>query len=558
MIISLYIENFVLIDRLELSLQGGFSVFTGETGAGKSIVVGALSLLLGERADLSQIGGHGPQCEIQAIFDVSNNRAAQQWLEEQGLQTDAAQAVNELELKRQINENGPSRLWLNGRPTTARSIRTLADHLVQIHGQHDQIRLLQPREQLRIVDAAGVEAHRLKALRECQQQHARLQKELAEIESSGAMGAEQLELLEYQLNELDELDLGADELDALHQELDQLTHAVELKQAIDHSLSDLADGDDNIEALLNSVMERLRKARGYDFSDITQMIDEARINLNEAHHELNQVQDHLSVDPERQNAVEKRLEQIFAAARKHKVTAEQLHAHHRALQAKRQQHDDNSNAREERQLALSECLHEYAELATQVHQQRVQAAQRLAERITELIRNIGLPDAAFRIDIEHSPHAPSAEGWDVASFQLCSNPGQSFTPLNKTASGGELSRVALAIEVSKKQRDQAQTFVFDEVDTGIGGGVAEMIGQLMHDLASDNQVLAVTHLPQVAGMADQHLRVSKQVDNHKNATSSQVHELDRSERIQELARMSGGQKITEATLAQAREFLRVG
>jgi DNA repair protein RecN (Recombination protein N) len=552
MLQSLYIQNFVLIDQLEIDFDAGMSVFTGETGAGKSIIIGALSLALGNRADSQAIGPFAEQCEVIATFDVGHNEPVRHWLKEQALDDE-----NELILRRTFNQQGRSKQWINGRPMASGLVKDLSQYLVQIHGQHDQIRLLKNPIQLNILDQAGVYQLLRKQTRQACEQLKTIEADINALNEAGSMTEEQLQLLQYQLAELEQLALGRQEYETLHSELKTAAHAQELMSNLDQSLQLINASEQSIEDQLNQLIHTLQNSRGHDFTEVCQMLDEAMINVSEAAGQLQQIAEGIDDDPEHLSQLEQRIEQITQVARKQQVMPELLFQHHQQLQETLENHQNLSQQQADSDQRYQEALGQYRSLAEQLSAERLKTAKQLGTNITDMIQGLGLPDARFTIDVSHQPdNTPKAAGNDHVEFMIAANKGQQPQPLNKTASGGELSRISLAIEVVTQQKNQHQVFIFDEVDTGIGGATAEKVGHIMQQLSASNQVFAVTHLPQVAGHAHDHLLVSK--SSQGDFTTSQISHLNTEQRIEELARMSGGQNITAATLAQAREFLKTG
>lgn len=552
MLHTLFIENFVLIDRLEVDFHPRMTVFTGETGAGKSIIIGALSLALGQRADSQSIGPFADQAEIIAEFNIEHNQAARQWLQSQDLADG-----DDLIIRRTINQQGRSKQWVNGRPTPSGLVKELSQHLVQIHGQHDQIKLLNSRNQRQILDQSGDHPLLLKQVQEAVKHIKHIEQEIAQLTAAGSLSAEQLQLLQYQFDELEQLALAEGEYEAQHQALTTAAHAQDLQQLMDESVHTLSQAEHSAVAQLGQVMHRLQHAKGQDFSAICQMLDESLININEAEQQLQNQLEAIDTDPAHLQDIEQRLEQITHIARKQGVMPELLHDHHQSLAQTLQQHHDLAHNQKQLSKQLDQALAEYRQVARKLSEQRSQAAERLGQQITTMVHDLGLPEARFTVLVEHFPDEPAkASGNDHIEFMIAANKGQKAQPLSKTASGGELSRISLAIEVSTQQQNQHQVFVFDEVDTGIGGATAEKVGQIMQQLSQFNQVFAVTHLPQVAGCAHDHLLVSK--SSQGTHTTSALAHLTQAQRIEELARMSGGQRITEATLAQAKEFLQTG
>jgi len=552
MLQSLFIENFVLIDHLEIDFHQRMSVFTGETGAGKSIIIGALSMVLGSRADSQSIGPFSEQAEIVAEFLISANPIAQAWLKEQDLLNG-----DELIIRRTFNQQGRSKQWINGRPIPSGMVKELSQYLVQIHGQHDQIRLLNNQNQLLILDQSGNHEQLLKQCQHAVKDIQAIEQKINSLMNAGSMSQDQVQLLQYQFDELEQLALSDNEYESLHQSLKTAANAQGLLQSIDESIQSISESDSSIETQLGQVINQLNQSKGHDFSAIIQMLEEALININEAHNELQSLTESIDSDPEHLTQIEDRLEQINHVARKQNVMPELLFQHHLDLAQTLSTHADLANHQEQLNTALDNALATYREWSQKLSVQRQQSAKQLAKKITTMIQELGLPEANFSIMVEHQREGkPRSLGNDHVEFMIAANKGQKAQPLNKTASGGELSRISLAIEVSTQQSDHHQSFIFDEVDTGIGGATAEKVGHIMQQLSQNNQVFAVTHLPQVAGHAHDHLLVSK--SSQGKYTTSKVEHLSHQQRIMELARMSGGQNITEATLAQAKEFLKTG
>lgn len=553
MLQSLYIKNFVLIDQLEIDFHERMSVFTGETGAGKSIIIGALSMAMGNRADTQTIGPFADGSEIIAEFNIKANDNAIKWLTEQDLYNS-----DDLIIRRTFNQQGRSKQWINGRPAPSGMVKELSQYLVQIHGQHDQIRLLKNNNQLLIVDQAGSHDLLLKQTAEAAKVIREIEHKIDSLQAAGSMNHDQVQLLQYQFDELAQLNLGAQEYEQLHESLKTASHAQELMQSIDSAVATLGDNDNNTEQQLSSIINNLKHSQGHDFGDVCQMLEEALININEAQTELKAVAETIDSDPENLSKIESRIEQINHVARKQQVMPELLYQHHQQLQETLNTHANLANEQRKLDTQLSDAIKHYRQVAANLAKKRQQAANQLAKDITKTIRELGLPEAQFSIQLTHQNDEPAkTNGNDQIEFMIAANKGQSAQPLNKTASGGELSRISLAIEVSTQQKNtQHQAFIFDEVDTGIGGATAEKVGHIMQQLSQNNQVFAVTHLPQVAGHAHDHLLVSK--SSKAQYTTSKIKHLSRDERIQELARMSGGKNITEATLAQAKEFLKTG
>jgi len=548
MIKSLFIKNYVLIKQLDLDFADGFHAFTGETGAGKSIIVGALSLILGNRADYSVIRNKNEKCEISALFDISQNKLAKKWLKEQEIEHSS-----EIECRRVISADGRSKSWLNTRPCTNASLKQLGSLLVQIHGQHDQIKLNNSKYQLSVIDETGKYQNLLNEIEELANNHQRINNALTQIELAGALNESESQLLQYQFEELQHLNLGKTEIDDLHKQQKALTHAVETISNMEQSMARLTS-EGNVSGAIAEITQLLSQVQGIDFNEILSMLDEVSINLNEIETQLQSKQDSVEVNPEKLHEIENRLDQIYSTARKHQVVAENLYQHQIELGEKLQLNEAQKQKRNQLLDDKSKIEKRYIEESKSLSEARKITALKFQNEVTKIIQQLGLGKAQFIVNIQHNPESIiSKNGQDSCDFEVIMNTGQAPQKMSATASGGELSRIALGVEICKKQDKQSSSFVFDEVDAGIGGAVAETVGKLMRKLSDSQQVFAVTHLPHVAGLSHQHYLVSKKEVN--GMTESSVDVLTQEQRIQELARMSGGSNITETTLEQAKTFL---
>ncbi|MCF6288913.1 MAG: DNA repair protein RecN [Proteobacteria bacterium] len=542
MIKSLFIKNYVLIKQLDLDFAQGFHAFTGETGAGKSIIVGALSLILGNRADYSVIRNNEQKCEISAIFSITDNQSANNWLTQQEIEHSG-----EVECRRVITADGRSKAWINTRPVANASLKQLGSLVVQSHGQHDQIKLNNAKYQLTIIDESADYQTQLAQVADLTQTYQQINQELKQIALAGALNDSESKLLHYQYQELEQLNLTQMELDELHKQQKSLTNAVDTIHNLEQSLAQLDNHG------ITEIVAVLQNINGIELSEILAMLDEVSINLNEVELQLQNKRTQIEVNPKKLQQVEQRLEQIYQTARKHNVSTEFLYQHYLDLAKKLELNNTQKENREQLLQQEQDIQEKYRPASLKLSKLRKNSAHKFAQQTTKIIQQLGLNNAQFSVKIFHNPDMPiHKHGQDSCTFEVIMNPGQAPQKMSKTASGGELSRIALAIEICKKQQ-QSASFIFDEVDAGIGGAVAETVGKLMRKLSATQQVFAVTHLPQVAGLAHQHLLVSKQeVDG---LTQSSVALLDKQQRIQELARMSGGSTITDSTLQQAKEFM---
>jgi DNA repair protein RecN (Recombination protein N) len=552
-LVQLSVRDFAVIASLDLGLEPGMTALTGETGAGKSILVDALGLALGERAhgDLIRVGRE--RADVSALFDVSEVSAARSWLSEHELESPEGECL----LRRSVGSDGRSRAWINTRPVPVQVLRELGDMLIDIHGQHAHQSLLHRATQRRIVDeyaGHGVHLDRIAAL------HVRwseLREALAGLEAAPGEAQARLELLRYQLQELRRLDLQAAEPAQLDEEHRRLSHVNELRAACAGALERLA-GDDEGAALtqLGSVLRLLGDLRAYDgrLESTVSLLESALIHIEEAAGELRDYGEGLELDPERYQWLEERLGAVHELARKHHVAPGDLPGLCTRLAADVEALEDRGGRREGLARELNEVTQCYAAEAQALHESRCRAAAALAEEITANMHELGMPGGRFQVNVKHAPDArPAAHGLDRVEFVVSTDPGQALAPLARVASGGELSRVSLAIQMIASQGSGVPTLIFDEVDAGIGGRVAEIVGQRLRKLGQRRQVLCVTHLPQVAAQAQHHIRVQKH--SEASATRTELEALGGEERVREIARMLGGIRITAQTLAHAREML---
>lgn len=553
MLAHLSVRDFAIVEKLDLELHAGMTVLTGETGAGKSILIDALGVTLGERANTKVLRSGADRAEVVALFELNADCDAARFLAEQEL----ASADGECILRRTIGRDGRSRATINGRPVALQTLRELGDFLVDIHGQHEHQSLLNAAVQRRILDEyAGHD----KVLARLGVLHDRWQGTRAAIESLAGepkQHAQRLDYLRYQVDELDRIGLQSGELESLDEEQRRLSHATELLAICAHSVDEI-DGDAEmaLTARLGSVAVALEKMVAIDrgAENTRALLDGAAIQLSEAAAELRHYQNGIDIDPARLQAVDERLTAIHDIARKHRVEARELTALHQRLRDEIEELEGGSARLAQLQGELEAILRSYADTARELHESRVRAAGKLAAAISSNMRALGMPQGQLQIGIEANFDArPSKTGADTVAFEVAINPGQALLPLAKVASGGELSRISLAIQVIATQTSGVPTLIFDEVDAGIGGRVAEIVGRELRRLADNRQVLCVTHLPQVASLAQQHVQVQKY--SKRRETRTDLRNLSGEGRVEEIARMLGGVTITDQALAHAREML---
>ena len=548
MLTQLAINNLAIVHSQTLELSPGLTVLTGETGAGKSLLLDGLGLILGERADSSLVTEGRSRAEVSASFDLTHLPDAQHWLQQ--LELEDPDHPSELHVRRTLTHDGRSKAYINGRPITLNDLKALAQQLVSLQGQHAQYAMLNPHEQLRILDQyAGLEGLKNET-RRLWSDYQNLVKRRDQLTSALDSADSGRELLRYQVSELQEAQLEANEVQALEEQLKHLSGAQEYKQSLDqahHALT--ADQGGAVDA----VQQALHRISSIDLNtqDIENMLNEALINLNESAQQLSQQQDQIDDDPESLSRVESRLNTLHQLARKHRIEPEQLYQHSLDLERQLADLENQSNLLPE---LNAECDAQHALLqasADKLTMAREKAADLLGRLVSEQIKRLELSDATIAVEIKAK--SLSAEGQDHVEFLFQANAGGSAKPLSKVASGGELSRVALAIQVCIAEKMQTPTLIFDEVDVGIGGRTAAIVGDMLKTLGAQTQVFVVTHQPQVAAAGTTHLHVSKGIQGTE--TTSRVSTLTASERVEEIARMLGGISITESTLASARELI---
>lgn len=554
MLKHLHIRDFAVIEEVDIPFESGFTVFTGETGAGKSITVDALGLVLGDRADSSIIRGECNATEITAIFDLDNYTPdIRAILDEQGIAYE-----DELMLRRVINRDGRSRAYVNGSPVPAQLLRELGESMVDIHGQHAHQSLLKRDSQRQMLDDFGQYEATIARVRDLYQQWSDANSELARLSGQDQDRDARLGLLQYQVQELEALNPDPGEIAVLEEDHIRLANASRLLEVTQQALDQLAEDEHSVLSRIHHVRNELQGLLRFDpaLSSVTELLENAAIQLNEAGSEISRYAGELEIDPERLRQVEERITALHDIARKHRIKPEGLPTHLQILKHELKNLEDSEQRFAELEKIRDQALQHYRQAATDLHQQRVTAAGNLAGEIEEKLKELGMPEGRFEIEVQTvDTDTPRREGMDRIEYLVAINPGQPLQPLSKVASGGELSRISLAIQVIGSGDQSPHTLIFDEVDSGIGGGVAEIVGKLLHRLAGNHQVFCVTHLPQVAALGDHHLQVNKSI--HAGTTLTQIVNLDKNERVEEIARMLGGLKITDQTRAHAREMLAV-
>lgn len=555
MLVSLQVRNFAIIDAIDIEFAAGMTVLTGETGAGKSILVDALGLVLGERGGTGLVRSSADRAEFSAEFDLTNQPAVREWLNAQTLDQG-----DDCFIRRVINADGRSRAFINGIAVPLQNLKDLGEQLLDIHGQHLHQSLGRRSVQRELVDHFGnLDSQRAEcaaAFTEWQS----LAERLRDLQNAEKDRSARIELLEFQCRELDALDLQANEYETLLAERQRLRMSGQLVHGVSQALQAIFDDENaNAQTLLADACQHLEAASGIDIElqPVQSMLEEASIQVAEAADSLHRYRESLDLDPMRQDWLEERLDAIGSVARKHRIEPGALPPLQLTLS---QQLEDLNNAdavgtRLVRQ--AEEAAAHYLSRAQSLSKARQAAAAGFASDVSVAMQGLGMPDGRFDIAItQRGPDNARPWGIDDIEYRISANAGQPPMPLSKVASGGELSRMSLAIQVIASDGSSIPTMIFDEVDSGVGGGVAEMVGRRLKELGANRQVLCVTHLPQVASLADNHFQVVKCSDG--KTTRTEIKRMNEEQRIEELARMLGGVEITAHTRRHAAEMRSVG
>ncbi|SHK22800.1 DNA replication and repair protein RecN [Marinobacter antarcticus] len=554
MLTQLTVSNYAIAERVELQFSKGMTALTGETGAGKSIVLDALGLAMGGRADAGAVRFGAKRADITATFDVSGIPEALQWLESHELDDDS-----DCILRRVISKDGRSRAYINGQPCPLAHLKDLGGLLMDIHSQHQHQSLLRKETHRKLIDEfagaedlAGLTCEAWKAWNQ-------IRAKLAERQQNAEESEARLQLLRYQVEELDRLALESGEQEQLEQDQAQLSQA----DAILHSSHQAAllctEDETSAAGLVRQALQQLEQLPVAipALADTIQMLNEAQIQISEAGDNLRHFVDDYEADPARLTEVEDRLSAIYQMARKHRINPEELPEFHQRLSAELAELDGGEGSLEKLEAELEIQRKGFDELADKLSEARAKAAVALDQRIAGELAQLSMPAVQFVTQLNRNGQdEPAPHGLEEIEFLVSANPGQPARPLAKVASGGELSRISLAIQVVVAQTSTTPTLIFDEVDVGIGGGTAEVVGKLLRSLGDNGQVICVTHLPQVAAQCHQHLFVSK--FTQQDATFSKIESLDDQGRISEVARMLGGVDMTDHTIAHATEMFSKG
>ncbi len=552
MLRTLSIRDFVIVDRLDLEFEDGFTVLTGETGAGKSILIDALAVVLGERAEAGLVREGADKADVSAEFSALHLPVLARYLDENDLSGDQDQCL----LRRVIESTGRSRAYVNGRPATVQQLRDIGECLIDIHGQHAHQSLLRAASQRDLLDGYAGAPELAAQVAQAYRQWQEARRQLVALEAGAQALATEREQLDWQHKELAALAFRPEEWEALQAEHKRLAHAASLIESVQFSLDVLSEGEVSTLSAVASVLSRLQAAVAFDprLQEILELLEPAQIQLQETVYGLRHYQQRLELDPQRLREVEARLDAVHSAARKFKLQIAQIPEHLQRIEARLAElaAGFDADALRQREAAGRET---YRKEAGKLSALRANAAVDLARKVTATMQTLAMNGGSFQVALVALPEG-NAHGLEQIDFLVSGHAGATPRPLAKVASGGELSRLSLAIQTVTSQVAAVPSLVFDEVDAGIGGKVAEIVGVMLKKLGRKHQVMCVTHLPQVAAAADHQWQVSKSALNGK--ASSAVTVLDRAARVEEIARMLGGVKITDTTRKHAAEMLASG
>ncbi len=555
MLQNLNITDLAIVESLDLNLEKGLSVLTGETGAGKSILLTALGLALGERADAGYVRPGSQRAEITLSFDLSDAPNAQAWLEENELDAD-----KQCLIRRTIRQDGRSKAYINGSPTTLQALKLLSSQLVEIHGQHAHLTLLESDEQRELLDNYAQNTSLLADTNQAYLQWRANFHELEALIKSSTDQSNQEDLLRYQLNELEQLDLVNYNYAALSAEHTKLANLEQILNVGQIQLNLLSENEQqSANHLVNQSISALTglTSLASEFDEPNKLLIEAQIQINEATQQLRRFLESQEIEPQRMQELDNQISIIQNLSRKHHVSPDELPQVAEKLNQDLENLSHSTERIDELNSLVQQNQQQYFSLAKTLSQKRIKSAKKLSTLISSMIQELGMPQGEFSINVTaQAIEQPKINGIDKIEFLVSANKGLPLRPLTKVASGGELSRISLAIQVTTSHDKNAATMIFDEVDSGIGGGIAEIVGQKLRTLGNKAQVLCVTHLPQVVAQAHQHLFVYK--SNDTAMTTSQVRTLTTEQRIEEMARMLGGVNITQSTLTHAKEMLMTG
>ena len=550
MLRSLQIRNFAIIDEIDITFKDDMTVLTGETGAGKSILIDALSLVLGERGSSNLIRNKEKRAEYTAEFEITNNKNALNWLVEKSLENE-----NECILRRTISPDGKSRSFINGNTVNLQSLKSLGELLVDIHGQHFHQSLCKKNVQRDLLDHFGGLSDTKNKIKRIFNEWRTLSDQLTEMIENDKNKADRIDLLSFQSKELNELALSSGEYDSLNSEFKKITNIEKINRGI-NSLIDCLQSNEitNVGQMLSDSIKNIDTLATFDDSleETKNLLSEAEINVSEAIGNLSRYGESIEYDNQKSREIEERINSIISLSRKHRADPDELVDIKIQIDKELDALKHSQTSIEEIQKNMNDLRKEYDGLSIKLTRMRVESAKKLSRLVEDSMNELGMTGGIFKVEIIPSKNI-SQHGNDDITFQISANPGQKPQPISNVASGGELSRMSLAIQVITSNGTNIPTMIFDEVDSGIGGAIAEVVGKKLKDLSQNKQVLCVTHLAQVASKGSSHIRINKLTDNKK--TKIFASKLNSDERVEEIARMIGGIELTEKTREYAKEML---
>ena len=551
MLVALNVKDFAIITSSSLELHSGMTTLTGETGAGKSILLGALGLVLGDRASPGAVRDGAERAEISAVFDVSDVKDASNWLTEHSMDQE-----DECILRRVVSKDGKSRAFINSSPVTLRNLKELGRLLVNIHGQHDHQLITSPDKQRDILDDFGDCQKLIKNVSDIWQDWNKTNRLIVTAQERLQARGDRLDTLRYQLQEFEKLSIDSIDLEAIDLEHRRLANATELGDLSTRAMDVLQDDQKSVLTQMTQVEKSVAELLTHDntTAEVAELISSARIQLEEAVDTLRQYSHGIEPQPQRLNELDSILSSAHQLAKKHQVDTGELSHYCEKLTNEFNELESMDESIDSLNKDLEKITASYQSAAKKLTGKRRKAAKQLEDYLTDAMQTLGMKGGKFAIDCDSKPtDTPSANGLDYVLFNVSANPGASPRPMSDVASGGELSRLSLAVQLITSERNRVPTLIFDEVDTGVGGGVAETVGQQLRKLGDRCQVLCVTHLPQVAAQGHFHVKVSKKSSDNKTLAESRT--LTDQESLEEIARMLGGVKITKRTLEHAKEML---
>ena len=553
MLRQLKISNFKIVEELVLNLQSGMSVITGETGAGKSVLVSALNLVLGDRADRGVVLEGTERAELTATFELRDNAEAQDWLRQRDLD-DSLDDSDQCIIRRILTQEGRSRAYINGQPSPMADLRELGEMLVDIHGQHEHQSLLKADIQLQLLDQFAGHTDLIEQVRSSAESWRTLSDTIQTLQANVAEAEARRDFLDFQLAELQSLDMSEQEIIDLDQEQKRLARASETLEAGHLAYQLCSGGDDSAASSLSKAVQLLGDIPDPALTATVELLSSAQIQVEEASSDLQSYLEKLDLDSGRMGEIEQKMEQLFEMSRKHRIKPAELPRLLNDLQEERQQLESGDERLQQLGEELANIERQYQNAATKLTASRKKAAKKISKQVTERMQGLGMAGGDFRVQLEElDSSTPSQRGNEKAVFEVSTNPGQTHKPLGRVASGGELSRISLAIQVITADHSAISTRIFDEVDSGIGGDTADIVAERLHELGEKNQILCITHLAQVAAWGDQHFKVLKQIV--KGQTRVDLTELKGKDKTTEIARMLGGNAESKQAIAHAEAML---